>query len=121
MSEYIYVTAVIDAKDLYKDFKNKSPSKDPTKPTPINHTYGFLFTEGKFAVDNTQGTADLTVKAKPGDSIRFSATSESNNFEQVVILYGISESECWTTPQFISNYKRPMVLPSNSKITDFTA
>ncbi|NIG99026.1 MAG: hypothetical protein G5701_10375 [Serratia symbiotica] len=66
MSECVYVTAVIDAKGLYKDFKNKSPSNDSTKLTPINHSYGFLITERKYAVDNTHGTADLALKVKSG-------------------------------------------------------
>lgn len=119
-SEFVYITGVIDAESVYKDFKHKSPSKNPANPTQIDHSYGYLITERKYVVNNTQATADLIVKAKTGDSLRFSAISESNNFEQVVILYSISESECWTPPQFVSNYQRYMPFPTDKKLTNYT-
>lgn len=119
MSEYIYVTAVIDAKSLYQDFKNESPSKDPTEPTQINNAYGYFITALNTVHTDTQTTPDKVIKVKTGDTVRFSVTSDQNNFEHVVVLCEISKSQCWTTPKFVSE-KRRMVFPSNLKFTDFT-
>jgi len=119
MSECVYVTAVIDAKSLYKDFKHQSPSKDPTKPTQINNAYGYFITARNDVHTNTRITPDMVIKVKTGDTVRFSAISDSNNFEHVVVLCEISKSQCWTTPKFESEERR-MVFPSNSKFTDFT-
>ncbi len=86
MSKTINVQITIDAVGVANAYPN--PSKDQNNPTGIGHQYGFMV-----ATSNTMsgsGTGDLEFSANVGDTVRFFAVSASNNFEDSVLLYGIT-------------------------------
>ncbi|CAH1738546.1 unnamed protein product [Aphis gossypii] len=91
----------------------------PKNPLKSIMLMDILYTARNGVHTDTRITPDMVIKVKTGDTVRFSATSDSNNFEYVVVLCEISKSQYWTTPKFESEERR-MVSPSNSKFTDFT-
>lgn len=82
------VQITIDTDRLIKDYPN--PSQDPGSPTGIAHNYQYMVVSGNEAI-NGQGTADLEFTAYPGDEVRFTMTSEYNNMDNPVLMYGITK------------------------------
>ncbi len=81
------VLVVIDTE--YVKARNPNPSKDPNKPTGIDHNSQFMICTGTRGVISGQGTADLNFKANPGDFVSFAGTSIYSNADDAVIVYGI--------------------------------
>ena len=83
----INVLVVIDT-DYVKDHY-PNPSKDPARPTGIDHNSQFMIcTDPRGGIVN-QGTADLQFSAQPGDIVSFTGTSVYANSDDAVIVYGI--------------------------------
>lgn len=120
-SQIVYVTAVIDAEtvcDVYKTSYNSIMNHRKDIPRAIANHFGYLITEQKYKNDS-HCSAVLAINVKMGDSIRFSAISQTNNYEHVVVLSGVSKSDYWTNPQFNANYERNMAFPTTVDFIDF--
>lgn len=112
----INVHVTVDAKSIINDVT--SPSKDPTNPTSIGHQYSFMvISQGNLISGN--GTGDLKFSANVNDSVRFSANSTSNNYEEAVLIYKIKpfNSTSKLMNHFIGlNYTRQDVFPSGTSV-----
>lgn len=87
MSKIINILIAIDTDAVVKKYPGGG-SKDPTKPSGLEHTMGYMICTGA-PVNSGQGTGDLDFNALVGDSVRAFATSGSDNFEAAVLLYGM--------------------------------
>lgn len=85
--ESISVLVVIDTE--YVKSKYPNPSKDPSKPTGIDHNSQFMICSDPRGIVSGQGTADLNFKALPGDTVSFTGTSIYDNSDDAVIVYNI--------------------------------
>lgn len=85
----IDVIVVVDTAALYAFYQHKSPSKNHLSPTPITHDYSYMVASYAYVVDH-QASPDLHLKAKVGDTLRFTGMSESANFDHGVIVYNIT-------------------------------
>jgi hypothetical protein len=84
----INVLVVIDTDYVKSHYPN--PSKDPTKPTAIDHNSQFMIcTDPRGGIAN-QGSADLQFAALPGDIVSFTGVSIYDNSDDAVIVYGIN-------------------------------
>lgn len=81
-----HVNITINTDAVIRDYPN--PSKDSGKPTGIGHSYEYMVASNNTAISG-QGGADLNFAAAVGDTVRFYGTSESNNFDNSVLIYGI--------------------------------
>jgi nematocidal protein AidA len=82
------IQVTIDTDRLIQNFPN--PSKDQNKPTGVDHSYQFMVASNVTAITG-QGGADLNFAATVGDVIRLYGTSEYNNMDNAVIIYGINK------------------------------
>jgi len=82
----IEILVIIDTDKLQLNYSGGG-SKDYNKPTPIDHSYEFMYCAG--APSSQAGTGDLTFQAKPGDFVSFFGTSFYGNADVAVIVYGI--------------------------------
>ena len=85
MSKTINIQITIDTQSV---LKIANPSQNPTTPTGIGHTLGYMVATNTTVIEG-QGTGDLNFKASLGDTVRFFATSGSNNFDDAVLAYGM--------------------------------
>lgn len=103
-AQQINVLVVIDTDYVKATYPN--PSKDPAKPTGINHSSQFMIcTDPRGGIKN-QGTADLQFAALPGDTASFTGVSIYNNAEDAVIIYGI---EYWNGTNVFNQFVPNMV------------
>ncbi len=98
----VNVMIVIDTD--YVKAHNPNPSKDPVKPTGIDHSRQYMICNGE--VVSGQGTADLNFKAHVGDHVSFRGTSISGNSDDAVIVYGIKH---WQKDQVFNNFTTDLV------------
>lgn len=82
----VFINMIIDAEAIIND--NPNPSKDLNNPTWIAHNYAYMVATRSQTVVGS-GTGDLEIKAQVGETIHWSAVSESNNFDSSIILYKI--------------------------------
>ncbi|WP_052180760.1 inclusion body family protein [Alistipes sp. ZOR0009] len=82
----VFINMIIDTDSIIND--KKTPSQDPNNPTWIEHNYAYMVATRSQTVVGS-GTGDLEIKAQVGEPIHWSAVSESNNFDNSVILYKI--------------------------------
>jgi hypothetical protein len=97
-TEFIDVLCIFDAEGILD--KYPSPSLDPNNPTPCSHDYIFMVSE-KDNVMTPQGGAELKIKAKIEDSVRWRSTSLSKNTGYYTQLYSFTTShggDLLTTP-----------------------
>lgn len=86
-SEIINVTTIIATDRIIAS--NPKISKNPNSPTPLGHEFMYMVASGS-AMDITgSGTGNLAFTAQQGDVVRFYATSEYDNYQQSVIMYGM--------------------------------
>jgi nematocidal protein AidA len=85
--EQINVLVVIDTDYIMENYK--SPSKDPNKPTGMNHNSQYMICHDPRGIAGGQGTADLNFNAIVGDLVSFTGTSIYANSDSAVIVYGI--------------------------------
>jgi nematocidal protein AidA len=85
MSKTINVQITIDTQAVAAI---SNPSQNPTAPTGIGHDLGYMVATNTSVISG-QGTGDLNFKAQLGDTVRFFATSGSNNFDDAVLAYGM--------------------------------
>ncbi|MGB8602870.1 MAG: AidA/PixA family protein [Rhizomicrobium sp.] len=86
MSDFINISMVFDFNYLVSTYKTLS--QDPTKPTGISHNGVYMITEPRFLEDaKTNATADLAIKAQPGDIVRWNAQTLSDNLSNAVVVY----------------------------------
>ncbi|NEP00146.1 MAG: DNA-directed RNA polymerase subunit beta [Symploca sp. SIO2E9] len=83
--EIIYVSVVIDT-DYVKD--HYSPNSDKNNPKGIAHNSQYMIVDYQHVYAN-QATADLHIKANPGDTVRFYGTCIQANSSDAVLLYGM--------------------------------
>ena len=76
MSEIIDIEIVVDTMNLMAHYPN--PSKDPNHPTAIGHNYAYMVAAQDY-VKSGQATADLSISADVGDTIRWRMISLSGN------------------------------------------
>ncbi|MFU2319146.1 inclusion body family protein [Rahnella sp. PCH160] len=116
------VLVVIDTDSIVNDFKGKSPSQNSASPTGIGHQYAYMVVTTPSAISGT-GTADLNLSANVGDVIRWTGTSESNNFDSSVLVYGLpqfgSGTQVFTNPTF-KLYTKSSMLPAQNTIFPVT-
>lgn len=90
----INVLIVADTGKLFSRFKHKLPSQDYLNPTPRYSSSAnkdvFMVTTKDRAIAG-QATANLTLKAKVGEPIRFTGLSESANMDAAILIYNISK------------------------------
>jgi hypothetical protein len=101
-SQDVNVMIVIDTDYVKSHYP--SPSKDPNKPTGINHNSQFMICNGEIV--SGQGTADLQFKAHVGDHVSFRGTSISGNSDDAVIVYGIKH---WQGDQVFNSFTTDLV------------
>ncbi|MFG6458320.1 inclusion body family protein [Roseateles sp. BYS96W] len=87
-AQQINVLVVIDTDYVKTHYPN--PSKDPARPTGIDHHSQYMIcTDPRGGIDK-QGTADLVFSALPGDYVSYTGVSIYNNSDDAVIVYGIN-------------------------------
>lgn len=118
-TKIIEVLVVIDTHRLITDNYNNyvNISKDPDHPTAIGHNYAFMITNNDNLVSG-QATADLHIKAISGDMINWYGTSESNNFDNQVIVYHISHTTKFLSEVKLEVRKKENVFPKDNDIKD---
>lgn len=84
----INVLVVIDTDYVKAHYPN--PSRDPSRPTGIDHNSQFMICTDPRGGVQRQGTADLQFGAQPGDVVSFAGTSIYGNSDDAVIIYGIN-------------------------------
>lgn len=114
-SSIIEIMIVIDTDRLTDDFRDKTVSRNPDRPTPINHNYAFMMTNNKNVISG-QATADLHISAVPGDFINWHGVSESNNFDNQIIVYGIKHRSDSLSDVTLGTRKKENVFPRNNNI-----
>lgn len=94
---------------------NPNPSKDPAKPTGIAHNLGYMVATGTTVISG-QGTGDLNFNALVGDTVRYWATSGSDNFEDAVLLYGLPRfsGDQVLSPFLYQNFEKSTVVPGDN-------
>ena len=108
-SATIYVQIIIDTDALIAAYPK--PSQDYKNPTGIGHNMGFMVTATEF-VNSGQGTGDLSFKAEVGDTIRWTSSSISNNFDSAVFVYQMNKfsgTQVTDTPELKTFTKTSMV------------
>jgi hypothetical protein len=108
----INITTIINTGYILQNYKN--PSQNPSAPTGVDHKSQYMVATYGTDITGT-GTADLTIKAQPGDFINWFGVSESNNFNNEIIIYGapfFSGDHVFTTPNFISTDNSIMIPPT---------
>lgn len=85
----IEIIVVVDTAALYKYYHDKPRSFNYLEPTPITHDFSYMMASYAYVVDH-QASADLHIKAKVGDTLRFTGMSESANLDNAVIVYNIT-------------------------------
>ncbi|MGA2649987.1 MAG: AidA/PixA family protein [Terracidiphilus sp.] len=88
-SHAAWLLIVIDTDSVKTLFPD--PSRDQESPTSIAPDVGFLVATG-IKVEPGQRTGELRIAALMGDTVCVSATSGSDNFEDAVLLYGMTRS-----------------------------
>lgn len=109
----INITTIINTGYVMQNYPN--PSQNPSAPTGIDHNSEYMVATYGDAVSGSGG-ATLTVQAEPGDIINWFGVSESNNFNNEVIIYGapfFSGTQVFTTPNFIQTANSIMIPPTN--------
>lgn len=101
MSETIDVLITIDAKEIIANLHGNSDPKSPVNA----HAYVHMDVQQSDA-ESGQGTAELTVSATVGDTIRWRETTLSLNFEYTGILY---EFHPWEGSELITK-PAPLIL-----------
>ena len=86
-AQQVNILVVIDTDYIIEH--NPSPSKDPTKPTGVDHNSQYMICHSPRGIVSGQGTADLNFRANVGDTVSFTGTSIYANSDAAVILYGI--------------------------------
>jgi nematocidal protein AidA len=111
----INVAVIIDAQSIIDQVSN--PSQDPKNPTGLNHTFMYMVaTRGNTMVGS--GTADLVISANVGDVIRWSAESDSSNFDASTLIYGLPQyggDTVFSNPTF-KMFTRTSMQPVNNTI-----
>ncbi|HEY0612263.1 MAG TPA: inclusion body family protein [Chitinophaga sp.] len=82
----IDILIIIDTDRLKQAFPNGG-SKDSNNPTPIDHSYEFMYCTG--APSQNAGSGNLSFTANVGDFVSFFGTSIYANSDDAVIVYGI--------------------------------
>lgn len=88
MSKFIDISVVFDTVTLEGKYPN--PSKNSSSPTGIQHADAFMVAPS-VVVKSGQATADLTIQALVGDTIRWRSESLSGNTDQSAIIYKIAK------------------------------
>lgn len=110
--QVINITTIINTGYVMANYT--SPSQNPGSPTPIDHNSEYMVATYGTALSGTAG-ATLTIGAEPGDFINWFGVSESNNFNNEVIIYGApfyQGDKVFTTPNFIQSANSIMVPPT---------
>lgn len=81
----INVMTVFDT-DYIKEHYGRST--DPNAPIGIDHNSEFMVAPRDFVISG-QGTADLSFKASPGDTVSLWGTTLSDNSDDAIIIYGV--------------------------------
>jgi nematocidal protein AidA len=114
MSKIINILTTIDTDAVKKAYPNGG-STSPGSPTGIGHSYGYMVASGT-TVNSGQGTGDLDFNALVGDVVRSFAVSGSDNFEDMVLLYGMprfSGDQVFSTFQYKTFTKSTVVAGSD--------
>lgn len=100
-AETVNIMVVIDTYSLIQDFQNKAVSKNSKSPTVIDLQYAYMIASQSYIMSG-QASANLHVKCYPQDSIEWFGSSESNDFNNEVIVYHIEHSsKCLSLPQVV--------------------
>ena len=105
----INVLVVIDTEYITTHYPN--PSRDPNKPTGIDHKSQFMVCADPLGIVSGQGTADLNFKARAGDYISFRGTSIYANSDDAVLVYKIVH---WAGDNIFNAFASNMVARSNA-------
>jgi Inclusion body protein. len=120
MSKFIDISVVFDTATLETKYAN--PSHDSAHPTGIQHADAFMVAPS-VVVQSGQATADLTIKALVGDTIRWRSESLSGNTDQSAVIYKIvkySGVQVTSDPTMLVAY--PTVpIPNAANPTTYTA
>ena len=109
----IYIQVIIDSDSVMKAHPN--PSQDPNKPTGIAHNQGFMVAASEY-VKSGQGTGDLVITAEVGDTIRWTSSSTSNNFDSAAFTYRMDKfrgAQVTDTPEF-KVFRRTSMVPTSA-------
>ncbi|QEC78329.1 inclusion body family protein [Mucilaginibacter ginsenosidivorax] len=114
-NEIVYIQIVIDTEAIIAD--NPTPSTNADSPTGLAHNYMYMVaTRGNVFTPQSEGTADLNVKAITGDVIRWYAVSENGNFDTAVAIYKIARydgsDDVFSTVDF-NVFNRTGILPTD--------
>jgi hypothetical protein len=83
------ITALITVDTDAVRARYPNPSHTPERPTRVDHHLAYMVAAGT-TIDAGQGTGDLSINALVGDTIRAFAISGSDDFEDAVLLYGMT-------------------------------
>lgn len=89
----VNIIIVADTGKLFSHYQNDMPSRDHQNPTRLGSNeadyFAFMVTT-KDRVIAGQATANLTLRAKAGEPIRFIGMSESANMDDAIVVYNIT-------------------------------
>lgn len=120
---FIDILNVIDTEYVKRVYPN--PSKDLTKPTPIDHNSEFMICTGSRGIVSGQGTWNLNFKAQVGDFVQFRSVSIYQNSDDAVIIYNVAplagQPNVFNT--FVSNVitRAKAAVPDTSKVNGMPA
>lgn len=88
----VEVIIIADTGKLSSHYQNHVPSRNYLNPTRLHDADGFAFmvTTRDRAIAG-QATANLTLKAKVGEPVRFTGLSESANMNYAIVVYNITK------------------------------
>ena len=105
-TESINILIVIDTEYVKRNYPN--PSQDPNNPTGIDHNSQFMICTGARAIEKgTQGTADLSFTAQPGDYLSVFGQSIYANADDAVIIY---ELHHWKGDEVFNSFNTDAVV-----------
>ncbi|WP_337883380.1 inclusion body family protein [Chromobacterium haemolyticum] len=114
-SGFIYINMIVDTEAIIERYKN--PSTVEQSPTMVNDTSLFYFVATKGNTITGSGTGNLKISATVGDGVRWAGVSESNNFENSVMVYKIqhqSGQEVMSDAKFMV-YTKEAAVPASNK------
>ncbi len=85
----LWLLVIIDTNTIKASFPN--PSQEQANPTAIGANMGFMLAPG-LEVNSGKRTEALSIYAQMGCTVRASATSGSDNFQDAVLLYDVARS-----------------------------
>lgn len=99
----ISVVTTPDVPALIKSVEDsgKKISTDPNNPTPVGHKFIYMVSDDPFGWD-AKDPGNITLHARPGDTVSFFCTSMNTNINDAAFIYKISGGEPVLNPSIVN-------------------